>query len=475
MIDADSSYRVIAVGKKGSGKSTILNSLTHSKHFGNDSSRDVKYLTRKFKSRFISPDITFVDTPGFSDIGSRDNKVIQKIATALNSFKGGHNLVLFCFPAFEIPFDSSMQVCWKFLKLIMPNVGYEHISIVLTHGNRLNSQELEEAVARMTTKFIPYIKDSLKCRVKEEILIYESEGKDDGLDGVLGYITVGRENELGKLLKPENGLESVEYLLQNSRVFNQIQDLVVNVKERDECFEDEMRRLRLRLWKEVRKEVEKAFLGYEEKMMRELNSFESFKNDIKVQIKLMKEELGDKDRQIKHLKKQLDELKPNTKKISIETEIRNRYLQLDTERTCARTRNINHFHSTETLPGNYHISPATEESPNVFKPIDTSAKFATMSQLAETAAHKASGQLRKIPLPTQHSLGMRWKPTKAPLGVQSTRTRDAKAGSANGSRTYGRVSRKNPQLPAHPVPQSTPKRLEASFRLPQYGSQSFFA
>eukprot|EP00826_Nyctotherus_ovalis_P011788 TRINITY_DN13071_c0_g1_i1.p1 TRINITY_DN13071_c0_g1~~TRINITY_DN13071_c0_g1_i1.p1 ORF type:complete len:424 (+),score=94.02 TRINITY_DN13071_c0_g1_i1:37-1308(+) len=408
MLDADRSYRVIAVGKKGSGKSTILNSLTHSKYFGTDSSRDVEYLTRKFKDRFISPDITFIDTPGFSDISSRDNKVIPKIVTALNSFKGGHNLVLFCFPAFEIPFDSSMQACWKFLKLIMHNVSYEHISIILTHGNRLNSQELEEAVARMTTKFIPYIKDSLRYKVKEEILIYESEGRDDGLDGVLGYITVNGENEGGKLLKLENGLESVEYLLQNSRVFNQIQDLVVSVKERDGYLEDEIRRLRLRLWKEVRKEVEKVFLSYEEKMMRELSSFESFKNDIKVQIKQMKEELSDKDRLIKNLTRQLDEPKPNTKKISIETEIRNKYLQLDTERTCIRTRNINHFHSTETLPGNYHISPATEESPKFFKyrkPIDISAKFATISKLSETAVHKAPAQIRKIPLPTQHSLG----------------------------------------------------------------------
>eukprot|EP00826_Nyctotherus_ovalis_P061968 TRINITY_DN8885_c0_g1_i1.p2 TRINITY_DN8885_c0_g1~~TRINITY_DN8885_c0_g1_i1.p2 ORF type:complete len:179 (-),score=35.03 TRINITY_DN8885_c0_g1_i1:8-544(-) len=155
MRDITSPYRVIAVGKTESGKSSILNSLTHSKHFGkcsSDINKDIHFLTQKFKGRFTSPEITFVDTPGFSDSSSRDSETIAKISTTLSHLQSGLNLVLFCFPAYEIRRVPSMQAGWKFLKLVLANASYEHLSIILTHGDKLSSHELEEAIARMTTE-----------------------------------------------------------------------------------------------------------------------------------------------------------------------------------------------------------------------------------------------------------------------------------------------------------------------------------
>ena len=95
----------------------------------------------------------------------------------------------------------------------MGRAVYEHVVIVLTHGSRLAPQELENAVIRMTTKFIPYLRDELNCKVKEEILIYKKESEDDGLDGVFNYIITNKKykpdlmKDLGKFWNPKDPME----------------------------------------------------------------------------------------------------------------------------------------------------------------------------------------------------------------------------------------------------------------------------
>lgn len=499
MKDIASPYRVIAVGKTGSGKSSILNSLTHSKHFGKRSSdiyKDTDFLTQKFKGRFTSPEITFVDTPGFSDNSSRDNEAIAKIATTLRCLESGLNLVLFCFPAYEIRQAPSMSAGWKFLRLILTNANYEHLSIILTHGNKLSSHELEEAIARMTTEFIPYIKETLKFKVKEEILIYEAEGKNDGLDGVLGYITSSREyrsgvtDDLGKFWSPENPLRSVEYLLQNSRVFNEIQDLVLGARERDEWLEDEVRRLKEELKsvkvqkeKEVKEGIEKVSLGYQEKIQEELRALESFKSDIGAQIKQMKEELENKDKKIETLTKQLEELKASSaKKDAIATGVRNQYLQFDAKRNHVRTAR-NYTDRSELLPGNYHIAPAAEKcsDKHLAKVIEAATRVISSPKPNEgkeeyrhVQKYSTPNQTKKTPLVTQQSLGMKWVPCKVPVdSQQSVRTQDSKTVGIpprppeKNLYKYAPTAYSQPKF-AYATPQIMNKQFETSFRLRQY-------
>ena len=108
--------RIIGMGKIGSGKSSVLNSLTKSKHFAIGSSikvvtKEVKIFTGKFRGRFTSPTITFIDTPGFIDGNSKDNTTIARITMELKQIKVGINIFLFCFSAYEIRLDSTMQGC----------------------------------------------------------------------------------------------------------------------------------------------------------------------------------------------------------------------------------------------------------------------------------------------------------------------------------------------------------------------------
>ena len=141
MSETTAPYRVIVMGKTGSGKSSVLNSLTRSTYFKegysiHSQTKDVKAYCGKFRGRLSSPDIVFIDTPGFFDSTAKDNEIIATIAKSLKQVEDGLNLILFCFPAYEIRLDSSIQASLKFLKLIMGKAVYEHVAIVLTHGNR---------------------------------------------------------------------------------------------------------------------------------------------------------------------------------------------------------------------------------------------------------------------------------------------------------------------------------------------------
>lgn len=324
-------YRVIVMGKTGSGKSSLLNALTNTDHFKVGSSimsetKEVQSYCGKFRANVDSPDIVFIDTPGFFDSSSKDNKIIAKIALSLHKIGDGVNLVLFCFPAYEIRLDASMQASWKFLKLIMGSAVYEHVVIVLTHGSRLTPQELEGSVARMTTEFIPYLRNTLRCKVKEEILIFKKDCEDDGLEEVLNYILENEKykpevmQDLGKFWDPKNPLSSLEALLKNSATFGKIQGLLLEVQDRNESMQGQLRQIRHEMKhlnsnveRETRKDLGRLAHSVNTKIRAGKESVEALREQMHSQMKAMQQKLSEKNKQIDTLWKELHELKTGSK------------------------------------------------------------------------------------------------------------------------------------------------------------------
>ena len=324
---AENPYRVIVMGKTGAGKSSVLNSLIGKDYFKVGDSilsetKEVKTIRGKFKGRHSSPDIVFIDTPGFFDSSSRDNKIIAKIALSLHEINDGINLVLFCFPAYEIRLDSSMQASWRFLKLIMGKAVYDHVMIVLTHGSRLEPQELENAVARMTTEFIPYLQNKLKCKVRNEILVYKKGYEDDGLDDVLNCIISSKKykpevmNDISEYWNPQDPLRSIENLLKNSETFGRIQDLLTELYSKNQSIQGQMKLIKQEMKtltqekeKKTRRELDKFASNLNEKLKAEQVTVQTLRNEVTNRMQLMQQQMEEKNKQIDILWKELNELK----------------------------------------------------------------------------------------------------------------------------------------------------------------------
>jgi len=319
----ESPYRIIVMGKTGSGKSSILNALISKEHFkvGNtilSETKEVQTLKAKFKGKANSPEIEFIDTPGFFDSSSRDNKIIAKIAMSLHEIHDGVNLVLFCFPAFEIRLDSSMQASWRFLRLVMGRAVYEHVIIILTHGDKLNTKELEKAVDRMANEFIPYLRNNLDCKVKEEIFVYMKGKEDDGLDGILNYIVANKKykpevmEDLVRFWNPNNPSKSIENLLVNSEIFTKIQTLLQELQAKSEAVQEQVKDIKQEIeFENIKKEkkVEYKFKRLEGEIKirfeHEKKFIELFKSEINGKINLIQKDVNEKYKQVNRLWKRM--------------------------------------------------------------------------------------------------------------------------------------------------------------------------
>ena len=326
------------MGKTGSGKSSVLNSLTRTTNFkiGHkiiSTTKEVKTYCGKFKGRLTSPDIIFIDTPGFFDTGAKDNKIIADIAKSLSLIEDGINLILFCFPSYEIRMDASIQACWKFLKLIMGAAVYEHVIVTLTHGDRLSSLEFENAIARMTTEFIPSLRAKMNCKVRDEILIYQKGKEDDGLDDVLKYITTNDKyvpavmEDLGRFWDPTDPLRSIDYLLQNSQIFNKIQDLILDTNEKNENIKTMIKIAKNEILsatskedKEIKEEFKNLTRFVNKKIEEEMSYIRAIKSEMQQQFETLKKELANKENEVSKLKSECAKKKTNNKPLEITTD-----------------------------------------------------------------------------------------------------------------------------------------------------------
>eukprot|EP00826_Nyctotherus_ovalis_P042293 TRINITY_DN4331_c0_g2_i11.p1 TRINITY_DN4331_c0_g2~~TRINITY_DN4331_c0_g2_i11.p1 ORF type:complete len:466 (+),score=78.30 TRINITY_DN4331_c0_g2_i11:245-1642(+) len=355
-------YRVIVMGKTNSGKSSLLNSLTATTHFkiGGGESKKIEMYTGKFKRRFTSPDITFVDTPGFFDHFS-DSKIVEEIVESVNELGEGSNLLLFCFPAYDLHTEASLHSSHNFLKLLISKLNYQHLIIVLTHGDKLNAQEFERAIARMTTEFIPRLREGLRVRMKEEVFVYRKGEEQDGLDGVFGCL-VGCEES--KKVAP---VGCADYLLQNSEIFNNVQDLLLGMQGESRSTQNQIEEIKQKIKKlqenETKAIIKELQASMEEKFREEKASLNEFKSEIKKEIDSFKQELANKDKEISELKDKLAELSKRTpmkprhntakkdEKENAKVAYKNTYESPNAYRTAT---------AQPSSIAQYHISPATE-------------------------------------------------------------------------------------------------------------------
>eukprot|EP00826_Nyctotherus_ovalis_P035574 TRINITY_DN3064_c0_g7_i1.p1 TRINITY_DN3064_c0_g7~~TRINITY_DN3064_c0_g7_i1.p1 ORF type:complete len:464 (-),score=117.06 TRINITY_DN3064_c0_g7_i1:106-1497(-) len=401
-------YRVVVMGKIGSGKSSVLNSLTATNTFkvGSSETKEIQFFTGRFKRRFTPPEITFVDTPGFFDCSSSDYKTAARIALALNKLSEGQNLVLFCFPAYELHKDSAVQASCKFLKLIMNKIAYDQIAVVLTHGNRLTPEEFEKAVVKMTTDFISRLKNTLNFRVKEEVFVYRKGQKQDGLDGIFNCLRFNREAK-------EKCSDSSEFSFQET--FNKVQDFLLELQGENEILRNEIDEIKREMVKRSRGGSRDLQTTVQDFMKEEKNSLDSFKEEVRKEISAFKLELASKDKEIAELKEKLNEKEKPSKDQSHVSNAENVKPKKDTKEKKEMEANpkenvkpsitlLRHskqkYESPQTYKGyshnhslsigEYHTSAALEpyskaRLTSLLKSIDTISKSRTLNSTAATS------------------------------------------------------------------------------------------
>ncbi len=320
-------YRIIAMGKTGSGKSAVLNSLSKSKHFEegagiHSQTREVASFRSKFRGRTDAPEIVFVDTPGFFDSSATDSGVIASIAHSLSLIEDGINLVLFCFPAYEIRIDSSLQSSLRFLRLVMGKAVYEHVVIVITHGNRLFENELETAVGRMTREFFPYIRAQLGLAVRDEVFVFRKGEDSDGLEDIFKLIVSNKKykpkvmGELEQFWNAEDPAGSISRLLENSSTFRRIQDMLLAAQNKTQAVQTQVETIRTQVDVLARKqprllsvELGDVESGLGRKLSAHCKAIDDVKREVTGKLLRIQKELDDKNWQIALLHRGIEEAK----------------------------------------------------------------------------------------------------------------------------------------------------------------------
>ena len=387
-------HRLVVLGKVGAGKSSVLNSLTATDTFneskfkiGSTKIKEIQVFTGRFKRRFTSPHITFIETPGFFDCSSSDNRIVNKIATYLNKMIDGSNLVLFCFPAYEIHVGSSVQASCRFLKMMMNKISYDQIIIILTHGNRLTPEEFEKAVVRITTDFIPYLRDILKFRVKDEVFVYNKGKEQDGLDSIFNYFAFNKQDGSNRV---------TEFSFQEA--FNKVQDLLFEVQKENQIMRHEIDKMKKEMEKGSKVNVKDVQVIMEDFVKEEKRSFDKFKEEMKKEIDTLKLQLANKDKEILELK--ANEKKLGMKKLENENDKVNEMNSKENIKPIIKRSNkyespqpyktYTHNHSLSL--GEYHTSAPTEPYSKIrltslLKSIDTISKSRAISTTTATSTH----------------------------------------------------------------------------------------
>jgi len=291
-------HRLIVLGRVGAGKSSILNSLTGTDTFnesklkiGTAEIKGIQLFIGRFKRRFTSPDVAFIETPGFFGSSSGDNRIVNTIATYLNKMTDGSNLVLFCFPAYEIHVETSVQASFRFLKMVMNRIRYDQMIIILTHGNGLTPEEFEKAIVRITKDFIPYLRDVLKLRVKDQVFLYNKGKEQDGISSIFNYFAFNKEDGNNRV---------TEFSLQEA--FNKVQGVLFEVQKENKIMRREIDGMKKEMKKRSKVNVKDVQAIMEDFVKEKKRSFDKFKEEIKKEVDTLKVQLANKDKEILDLK-----------------------------------------------------------------------------------------------------------------------------------------------------------------------------
>jgi len=177
---------VVILGKTGTGKSSILNSLTGVKDMfpeGEELNSKTKEV-KSFKGSLKYDDTRnyyIIDTPGFYDSDNEDKSHIKNILIFLKTLKdfGGLNAVYFTVSLKEQKFDYSLQTCLSLLRTMLGEDIFKILKIIYTFKNDLSPSAYEKAKKRFKDLPMLLITSGFPVSMDIETLIYDYDQPDE--------------------------------------------------------------------------------------------------------------------------------------------------------------------------------------------------------------------------------------------------------------------------------------------------------
>ena len=193
-VKLDTHFAITAIGKVGSGKSSLLNGFIGTDFFKTGISTEKDSITEKTHLKenhwfndSKEPLVTCIDTPGLLDeekvtkLGGK-NYIAENLHTLIREAAIGLNTFILTFKITDIHFDNQTQGILDLLERIFGEGFWQHVLIVFTFCDETNKKEWESVQKKIEEKF----QNDLKAKfhfLKNDVQICftgkDNEGKFD--------------------------------------------------------------------------------------------------------------------------------------------------------------------------------------------------------------------------------------------------------------------------------------------------------
>lgn len=248
-------YTIVAFGKTGSGKSSLLNKLMGKTLF--QTSGEWKSQTKECQWELgtlgkSKATCLFVDTPGFSDSDGEDKKHCESIIESLKVITDGFTIFLYTFSLQNERYDNSEQVSMAILGRLCGRDVYKQTRLICTQANKLDPEYRQAQLHKIETTFFDQLTEK-GIDIPRKYTLFGSKGYDKELEALIDEILAQKVKTRPAILNMlQDGIDLTDpiamlnqymiYAEQNKVYCHKLSESEQQVKQLTEVFANERKK-----------------------------------------------------------------------------------------------------------------------------------------------------------------------------------------------------------------------------------------